>query len=108
MRSGSRGGAVFVNEPTESISAADPERIGGSGEAQSRSRLWRRESQATVRTVAVVVIDVGVQDALELARAGVEDITTPEEQLKRMRGERGSGPGRDAVDSADIDLPSPP
>jgi hypothetical protein len=38
----------------------------------------------------------------------VEDITTPEEQLKRMRGERGSGPGRDAVDSADIDLPSPP
>jgi hypothetical protein len=43
-----------------------------------------------------------------LVEVEVEDITTPEEQLKRMRGERGSGPGRDAVDSADIDLPSPP
>jgi hypothetical protein len=35
-----------------------------------------------------------------LVRGEVEDITTPEEHLKRMRGERGSGPGRDAVDSA--------
>jgi hypothetical protein len=35
-----------------------------------------------------------------LVEVEVEDITTPEEQLKRMRGERGSGPGRDAVDSA--------
>jgi hypothetical protein len=59
-----------VNEPTESIPAADPERIRGSGEAESRSRLWRHESQATMRTMAVVVIDVGVQDVLELATAG--------------------------------------
>jgi hypothetical protein len=62
-----------VNAPTESIPAADPERIRGSGEAKSRSRLWRHESQATMRTMAVVMIDVGVQDALELATAGDED-----------------------------------
>jgi len=43
-----------------------------------------------------------------LVRGEVEDITTPEEHLKRMRGERGSGPGRDAVGSADSDLPRPP
>ena len=59
-----------MNEPTESIRAVDPERIRGSGEAESRSRLWRHESQATMWTMAVVVIDVGVQDALELATAG--------------------------------------
>jgi urea transporter len=43
-----------------------------------------------------------------LVRGEVEGITTPEEHLKRMRGERGSGPGRDAVGSADSDLPRPP
>src|SRR3954451_13644407 len=61
--SGSRGGAVLVNEPTESIPAADPERIGGSGEAKGGSRLWRHESRASMRTMAVVGIDVGGQDA---------------------------------------------
>jgi hypothetical protein len=62
-----------VDEPTESISAMDPQRIGGSGEAQSGSRLGRHESQAAMRAMAVVVIDVGVQDALELATAGDQD-----------------------------------
>jgi len=62
-----------VNAPTESIPAVDPPRIRGSGEAKSRSRLWRHESQATMRTVAVVVIHVGVRDALELATAGDAD-----------------------------------
>jgi hypothetical protein len=62
-----------VNEPTESIAAVDPERIGGSGEAESGSRLGRHESQATMWTMAVVVIDVGVQDVLELATAGDQD-----------------------------------
>jgi hypothetical protein len=62
-----------VNEPTESIPAADPERLGGSGEPESRARLWRHKSQATMRTMAVVMIDVGVQDALELVTAGDQD-----------------------------------
>ena len=62
-----------MDEPTESIPAADPERIRASGEAESRSRLWRHESQATMRTMAVVMIDVGVQDVLELATAGDQD-----------------------------------
>ena len=69
----SRGRAVLVNESTESIAAADLERIRGSGEAESGSRLWRDESQAMMRTMAVVVIDVGVQDALELATARDQD-----------------------------------
>jgi hypothetical protein len=43
-----------------------------------------------------------------LVQGEVEGITSPEEHLKRMRGERGSGPGRDAVGSADSDLPRPP
>ena len=72
-RSGSGGHAILVNAPTESVSAGDLERIRGSGEAESRSRLWRDESEATMRTVAVVVLDVGVQDALELATAGDQD-----------------------------------
>jgi hypothetical protein len=69
----SRGRAVLVNEPTESIRAENPERSRGSGEAESRSRLWRQESQATMRTMAVVMIDVGVQDALELATIDDQD-----------------------------------
>src|SRR3954469_6087999 len=59
--------------PPSRSPAADPRRIGGSGEAESGSRLWRHESQATMRTMAVVVIDVGVQDALKLAMAGDQD-----------------------------------
>ena len=54
------------------------ERIRRSGEAESTSRLWRDESQATMRTMAVVVLDVGVQDTLELATAGDQD---PVEEL---------------------------
>jgi hypothetical protein len=54
-RSGSRGHAILVIEPTESVPAVHLERIRGSGEAESRSRLWRDESEATMRTVAVVV-----------------------------------------------------
>jgi hypothetical protein len=72
-RSGSRGPAVLVNEPAESVPAVDLERIGGSGGAESGSRLGRDESEATMRTVGVVVIDVGVPDALELATAGDQD-----------------------------------
>ena len=55
---GSRGRAVLVNEPAESIPAMDPERIRGSGEAESGSRLGRHESQAMMRTMAVVMLDV--------------------------------------------------
>ena len=50
-QSGSRGHAILVNEPTESVRAVDLERIRGSGEAESRSRLWRDESEATMRTL---------------------------------------------------------
>src|SRR3954447_10877851 len=46
---------------------------GGGGGGESGSRLGRHESQATMRTMAVVVIDVGVQDALKPAMAGDQD-----------------------------------
>ena len=62
-----------MNEPTESIRAVEPARIRGNDEAESRSRLWRHESQATMRTMAVVMIDIGVQDALELTTADDQD-----------------------------------
>jgi hypothetical protein len=77
--------ATDDNAPAESIAAVDAERIGGSGEAQSGSRLRRDESQATMRAMAVVVIEVGVQDALELATAGDQD---PVEALAPLGGRR--------------------
>jgi hypothetical protein len=72
-RSGSRGRTVFVNEPTEAITSVDAERIGRSSQAETGSRLWRDEPKTAMRTMAVVMIDVDAEDALELAAAGDQD-----------------------------------
>ena len=72
-RSRSRGRSVFVNEPTEAITSVDAERIGRSSQAETGSRLWRDEPKTAMRTMAVVMIDVDAEDALELAAARDQD-----------------------------------
>jgi hypothetical protein len=58
-----------VQQPAEPISTPDP--TGGDRRSQL-DWIWRPEGQRPVRALAVVVLDEGARDPLELARADDE------------------------------------
>jgi DNA-binding CsgD family transcriptional regulator len=60
----SRGSVVLVNEPAEAVTTVN--RAAGWRPAGTR-HLWRAQVERAVRPFAVVVLDVGAHDALEVA-----------------------------------------
>ena len=79
-----------MNEATETIPSADAERMGRSNWAETGPRLRRDEPETAMRTMAVVMIDVDAEDALELAAAGDQD---PVQALAPHRAHKARGVG---------------
>jgi hypothetical protein len=79
-----------VNETTETIPSADAERMGRSNWAETGPRLRRDEPETAMRTMAVVMIDVDAEDALELAAAGDQE---PVQALAPHRADKALGVG---------------
>jgi hypothetical protein len=59
---------VFVDQPTDAVTADDPIAYGGSALDWPASPLRREQLKGPVRPMAVVVLDVGVEDAGEMTR----------------------------------------
>jgi hypothetical protein len=59
--------AVFVNQASESVPSVDLTGLLWSRRPQEWCRLWRDEAKASMRPMAVVVLDIGTQRTLELA-----------------------------------------
>jgi hypothetical protein len=76
-----------VDESAESVCSADARR---SGRLEAGGRSWLRQGkrEAAVRTMGVVVLDVGAQDALELAAARYQE---PVEALPAYRADEAFG-----------------
>ena len=79
-----------MNEATETIPSADAERMGRSNWAETGPRLRRDEPETAMRTMAVVMIDVDPEDALELAAAGDQE---PVQALAPHRADKALGVG---------------
>jgi hypothetical protein len=90
IRSGSDCRAVFVDQAAESVRSLDVHGLGRRARSGVRPGLGWHEPEAAVRPVAVVVVDVDSEDALELATVDDQD---PVEALAPDRADEALGVG---------------